>query len=190
MQADIDRILISREQIAQRVRELAEQITGRYRQCPGGLVIVSILSGAIIFLADLIRELPLPMKIGLVGVSSYPGCNTTSQGPELLRQLRVDIRNRHVLVVDDILDSGRTLRYVLDELRQAGPASLSVCVLLQKPGKFPPDLAPDFVGFDIDDVFVVGYGLDYDDQYRNYPDIAVLKRELYAAADKAKTAGA
>ncbi len=132
------------------------------------------------FLADLIRCLPFKMKIGLMTVSRYRGATTRGGETRLLHDLNVEIRDRHVLVVDDILDTGTTLRTVLGELRRRGPSSIRVCVLLRKTSKAPKDLVADFVGFDIEDVFVVGYGLDYDDHYRNWPDIGVLRPELYA----------
>jgi hypoxanthine phosphoribosyltransferase len=119
------------------------------------------------------------MKIGLVTVSSYPGAATASRGATVLADLRGDVRGRHVLVVDDILDTGNTLRSVLERLQSREPASLRTCVLVRKPSKSPPDVRADFVGFDIEDVFVVGYGLDYNDHYRNYPHLGVLRPELY-----------
>ena len=179
MEPDINRILITRQQIADRVKQLAADVAGTYHDNQEGLVLVSILSGAIIFLADLIRQLPMKMKIGLITVSSYAGKTTVSKGPKILRDLNLDITNRHVLVVDDILDTGKTLRLVLAELDDRKPASLRTCVLLRKPDKAPPDVPAHFVGFDIEDVFVVGYGLDYNDHYRNYPHIGVLRPELY-----------
>jgi hypoxanthine phosphoribosyltransferase len=120
------------------------------------------------------------MHIGLMTVSRYRGATTTGGDARIVQEVTVDIRNRHVLVVDDILDTGSTLRTVREQLGQLGPASLRICTLLRKPARAPKDLAPDFVGFDIEDVFVVGYGLDYNNQYRNLPDIAVLKPECYA----------
>jgi len=181
MDSDISRVLFTRQQIARRVEELAGEIARCYEDRPHGLTIVAILSGAMIFLADLIRQLPMRMKIGLITVSSYPGPSVASRGARVLQGLQVDVGGRDVLVVDDILDTGGTLRAVLGHLRTYEPASLRVCVLLRKPAKAPPDLRVDFVGFDVDDVFVVGYGLDYDDHYRNYPDIGVLRPELYRA---------
>ena len=179
MQADIDRILIERHRIAARVEEMGDEIARIYRDAEPSLMIVCVLSGAIIFVADLIRQLPIKMNIGLVTVSSYPGRTTASQGATLLEPMDVDVAGRHVLIVDDILDSGNTLRAVQAELTGQGPASLRTCVLLRKADKAPDDVRVDVVGFDIDDVFVVGYGLDYGGHYRNYPHIAVLKPHLY-----------
>lgn len=180
MEHDIARVLIPREEIARRVAGMADEIARTYSNGDAELTLVTILSGSLIFLADLIRCLPMRMKIGLVTVSSYPGATTASRGAKLLSEIRADIRGRHVLVVDDILDTGNTLRLVIERLRQQGPASLRTCVLLRKPDKAPPDVHADFVGFDIDDVFVVGYGLDFNDLYRNYPHIGILRPELYA----------
>jgi hypoxanthine phosphoribosyltransferase len=181
MRLDLDRILISRERIAQRVRELARSIEQTYLNThDDGLTFVTILSGSLIFLADLIRELPLRMKIGLVTVSSYRGTATQPGELKLLSDFNVDVRGRHVLLIDDILDTGGTLRMVRHHLADAGAKSIRTCVLLRKPSKAPADVAADFVGFDIEDAFVVGYGLDYNDHYRNLPDIGVLKRELYS----------
>lgn len=181
MDNDIERILIRREQIARRVAELADDIARTYKDIgKGGLTLVSILSGSIIFLSDLIRHLPMKMRIGVITVSSYPGARTTSQGPKLQQQqLNIDVAAQHVLIVDDILDTGQTLDVVQQTLRARGPASLRTCVLLRKPGKAPPHVTADFVGFDIENVFVVGYGLDYNDHYRNWPDIGVLRPQLY-----------
>jgi hypoxanthine phosphoribosyltransferase len=176
MQGDIDRIIIRRDRIAARVREMAGEIGALYRDSEQGPMIVAVLSGAIIFVADLIRHLPMKMKIGLITVSSYHG--TESKPAKILQSAHVHVLGRDVLVVDDILDTGQTLRLVLAEIAQRGPASLRTCVLLRKPDRAPADLKPDWVGFDIEDVFVVGYGLDYRGNYRNFPDIAVLKPEL------------
>jgi len=182
MEADIDRILISRDRIAERVREMAAEMGRVYEpDLSGGLTLVAILSGSLIFLADLIRHLPIRMKIGLLTVSSYRGATTEPHRLQMLQELNLDVAGRHVLLVDDILDTGGTLRFVRDQLAKSNPKSMRTCVLLRKPSKAPPDLEADFVGFDIEDAFVVGYGLDYDDHYRNWPDIAVLRKELYAS---------
>src|SRR5262245_27670396 len=134
MRTDLDRILIPRDQIARRVRELAEQIGRTYENEAGdGLTLVTILSGSLIFLADLIRELPLRMKIGLITVSSYRGATTQSRGATILQELNLDVAGRHVLLVDDILDTGGTLRMVRERLVSAGARSVRTCVLLRKP---------------------------------------------------------
>jgi hypoxanthine phosphoribosyltransferase len=178
MDADVDQVLLRREQIDARVRALAAEIAAGYEQDERGLTLVPILSGSIIFLADLIRELPMKMKIALVHLSTYPGRSVTASEPRMVMELAGDVHERHVLIVDDILDTGRTLRHVQDMIRRREPASLRTVVLLRKPAKAPPDVRVDFVGFDIEDLFVVGYGLDFDDHYRNYPHIGVLRAEL------------
>ncbi len=180
MEQDLDRILIPRDKIQERVREMARGIAATYGDECDGLMIVPILAGSIIFLADLIRCLPFKMGIGLMTMSRYRGATTTGGDTQLIHDLNVDIKNRHVLIVDDVLDSGGTLRAVRDQLRHREPASIRICVLLRKTARAPKDLLADFVGFDIEDVFVVGYGLDYNGHYRNWPDIGVLRPELYS----------
>ncbi len=179
MQQDIERILIPRSRIQDRLHELAREIEGVYGDQSEGLIIVPVLAGSIIFTSDLIRCLPFKMKIGLMTISRYRGATTAGGETRLVQDLNLDIRDRHVLVVDDILDTGGTLRVVLSQLALRGPASLRTCVLLRKLAKAPTDFQVEFVGFDIEDVFVVGYGLDYNNHYRNWPDIAVLRPELY-----------
>jgi hypoxanthine phosphoribosyltransferase len=179
MEGDIQRVLIPQEQLARRVREMGHEIAACYPEEDTGLVLVPILAGSIIFLADLIRHLPMKMKLGMMTVSSYAGAVTESKDVSLARDLNVDIADQHVLVIDDILDTGKTLRLVGQRLRERRPRSLRTAVLLRKPAKAPPDVMADFVGFEIEDEFVVGYGLDYDGHYRNYPHIAVLKPDRY-----------
>ena len=157
---------------------MATEIAAVYDADDRGLTLVPILSGSIIFLADLIRELPLKMKIALVQLSTYPGTSVTAHEPRTLLELSGEVRGRHVLVVDDIFDTGRTIRRVRAMLAEQEPVSVRTAVLLRKPTKAPPDMAVDFVGFDVDDLFVVGYGLDYGDHYRNFPHIGVLRPEL------------
>jgi len=172
-----DRIVITKEQLATRVAELANQIAARYRDSSEPLVIVTVLNGAVIFLADLIRGLPMRMKLGLIGVSSYRGVAVASRGARITSRLdpELDLCGQPVLIVDDILDTGGTLRLVQQEVAARGPASIETAVLLRKPGKAPDDIRVQYVGFDVDDEFVVGYGLDYDGQYRNLPYIGVLE---------------
>jgi len=182
MQADIDRILISQETTAARVQELAAQIVADHT--PPKMVgeqeitIVPILTGAMIFCCDLIRHIPFAMKIGLMTVSSYPGSSIRTQGSQVLGQQLGDVRGRHVLLIDDILDSGGTIKAVVPLIRSLGPATVKVCVLLRKDRPEAKEVVADYVGFEIPDEFVVGYGLDYDNYYRNLPDIVTLKREV------------
>ncbi|MFQ5806955.1 MAG: hypoxanthine phosphoribosyltransferase [Phycisphaerae bacterium] len=178
MERDIERILLHHGQIRERVRQMAVEIAAAYDQTGPSLTLVPILSGSIIFLADLIRELPLKMKIALVQMSAYPGRTVVAREPQTVIELSGEVKGRDVLIVDDILDSGRTLRRVLAMIRERRPASLRTAVLLRKIAKTPPDVQVDFVGFDIEDLFVVGYGLDFNDHYRNLPHIGVLRREL------------
>lgn len=182
MQADIERVLISQQQIAHRVAEMARQIVLDHTppRMPGGgeVTLVPILTGAMIFCADLMRHMPIAMQIGLLTVSSYPGTATATQGSNLVGQQLKNVTGRHILVIDDILDSGGTIKLVIGHLQKLEPASVKVCVLLRKDRPSAREVQADYVGFDIPDEFVVGYGLDYDDYYRNLPDIVTLKREV------------
>jgi hypoxanthine phosphoribosyltransferase len=187
MQADIERVLISRQQIEHRIKELAHQIVADHTppRMPGGgeVTLVPILTGAMIFCADLMRHMPIELQIGMMTVSSYPGAATSTQGSSLVGQQLRNVKGRHILLLDDILDSGGTIRLVIPMLEKHEPASIKVCVLLRKDRTTARETQADYVGFDIPDEFVVGYGLDYDDYYRNLPDIVTLKRE---AIDKRK----
>ncbi len=175
MQGQIDRILISQDRIAERVKQLASQITADHSANGGEITIVPIMTGAMIFASDLIRQIPIAMKIGLMMVSSYPGKSTESRGSQMLNSQVGEIAGRHVLVLDDILDSGGTLNMVVPALREKGAASVKSCVLLRKDRATARAVRVDYVGFEIPDAFVVGYGLDYNDYYRNLPDIVTLK---------------
>ena len=184
MEQDIDRVLIPQEQIAARVREMAREIMEDHAPPPDDdavaaeITLVPILTGAMIFCADLMRQLSLRLRIGLLAVSSYPGASLRTQGSSLLGQQLADVRGRHVLLIDDILDSGGTLKLVLPALRAMEPASLKSCVLLRKDRPAAREVAVDYVGFEIPDEFVVGYGLDYNNYYRNLPDIVTLKKSV------------
>jgi len=188
MRDDIERVLIPHQRIAQRVRELGAQITADHTPDgdavangaePPEITLVPILTGAMIFCADLMRELSLKLRIGLLTVSSYPGASLRTQGSNLLGQQLGDVKGRHVLLIDDILDSGGTLKLVVPVLQSMGPASVKVCVLLRKDRPTAREVNADYVGFEIPDEFVVGYGLDYDDYYRNLSDIVTLKPSVY-----------
>lgn len=183
MRGDVERVLISQDRIALRVHELARQITDDHRRVAssngdGELTIVPILTGAMIFCADLIRHIPMAMKIGLLAVTSYPGRSVRSQGSRVIGEMLGDLRGRHVLLVDDILDSGGTVKLVASMLKESGAAGVRTCVLLRKDRPSAREVPVDYVGFEIPDEFVVGYGLDFDNYYRNLPDIVTLKRDV------------
>ena len=183
MHRDIDRILIPQQRIADRVRELAADIVADHAPTDQGetdLSIVPILTGAMIFAADLMRQMPVRMKIGLMTVSSYPGAAVRSQGATVLTRQLKHVAGRRVVLVDDILDSGETLKTVVPILLDVGAISVRTAVLLRKDRPTARAVHADYVGFDIPDEFVVGYGLDYDDYYRNVPDIVTLKAEVIA----------
>ena len=178
MKQDIERILISQERIATRVRELAEQIMADHSGSVSEITLVPILTGAMVFCADLMRQMSLRMRIGLLTVSSYPGTSLRTQGSHLLSQQLGDVRGRHVLLIDDILDSGGTLKLVLPVLQSMKPASVKTCVLVRKDRAVAREAHVDYLGFEIPDEFIVGYGLDYDNYYRNLPDIVTLRKSV------------
>jgi hypoxanthine phosphoribosyltransferase len=166
-------ILIPAERIQERVAELAQQIAADF-QDRRPLTIVGVLTGSLMFLADLVRRLDLPLRIGLIQASSYRGSSTTPGPLHVHAELQPDVSGRHVLLLDDILDTGRTLAQVTQHLQSLGPASVRVAVLLRKKGRQEVPLEPDYCGFEIPNAFVVGYGLDYNDEYRHLPYVAVL----------------
>jgi hypoxanthine phosphoribosyltransferase len=165
-------ILLTADRIQERVAEMARQIALDYRDRP--VTIVGVLTGSLMFLADLVRHLDLPLRIGLIQASSYRGATTTAGKLYVHPDLLPDVRGRHILLLDDILDTGQTLGYLVEHLRQLGVLSIKVAVLLRKQGRQQVKLEPDYCGFDIPDAFVVGYGLDYNDEYRHLPYLAVL----------------
>ena len=168
-------VLVASEDIQAKVRELGERITGDYRE--DKLLLVGILRGAVVFLSDLMRHLELPCEIDFMEVSSY-GTSTQSSGVvRILKDLQEDITGRHVLIVEDIIDTGLTLSYLRRSLLQRKPASLEICALLSKPSRRRVELEVKYLGFEVPDVFVIGYGIDYAGAYRNLPDIHSLKRE-------------
>jgi hypoxanthine phosphoribosyltransferase len=173
-------VLISQQSIARRVRSLARQIekdfTGR------DLVIVALLNGTVVFLADLLRRLALPLRLDFIGVSSY-GAGTTSSGLVFTKELRLDVSGRDILLVDDILDTGKTLARVTARLRRLRPGQIKICVLLDKPSRRVEAVTADYVGFTIPNHFVVGYGLDFAERYRNLPFVGVLHPEMYEHPD-------
>lgn len=175
---DIERVIVSQQVIQARINELAAQISADYAE-NGQLVVVGILKGAFIFLSDLTRRLTVPHRVDFMALSSYGQTATTSGAVRIIMDLRVNVEARHVLVVEDIVDTGYTLHYLLNVLRTRNPASLRSCVLLSKPDRRKVDIPIDYVGFEIPDVWVVGYGLDYAETHRTLPYIGMLKPEVY-----------
>jgi hypoxanthine phosphoribosyltransferase len=166
-------ILIPADRIRERVAELARQVADDYRE-RRPVTIVGVLTGSLMFLADLVRHLDMPLRIGLIQASSYRGPATAAGELRVDPGMLPDVRGRHVLLLDDILDTGRTLEHLVRHVNGLGCASLRVGVLLRKRGRQQVPLEPDYCGFDIPDAFVVGYGLDYNDEYRHLPHVAVL----------------
>ena len=168
-------MLVTSEEIQDKVRELGEHITGDYRG--EDLLLVGILRGAVVFLSDLMRHLELSCEIDFMDVSSY-GTGTSSSGVvRILKDLEEDITDRHVLIVEDIIDTGLTLSYLLRILRARKPASLEICTLLSKPSRRQANIDVKYLGFEVPDEFVVGYGIDFAGRYRNLRDIRALKSE-------------
>ena len=173
---EVETILITEADLAKRVETLAQQIEKDYTGKE--MVIVSLLNGTVMFLADLIRNISLPLRLDFIGVSSY-GAGTESGDLVFTKELRLDVHGRDVLLVDDILDTGRTLHRVLGKLRKLKPREIKTCVLLDKPERRVETVEADYVGFKIPNQFVVGYGLDFAERYRNLPFVGVLKPEIY-----------
>lgn len=179
MDDDMAKILITSAEIQARVSEIGQQIARDYAPL-GDLLLVGVLKGCMIFMVDLARAIPFPLAIDFIATSSY-GHSTQSSGVvRLLKDLDTDISGRHVLIVEDIIDSGLTLEYLRSQLLRRNPASLRICALLNKPDRRIADVPVDYLGFDIPNEFVVGYGLDYGERYRNLPYIGVLRQEIYS----------
>lgn len=178
-EADLETILVSREKIKTRVAELGIELSEHYQG--KDVTIVSILSGALIFTADLIRSCDFPTRLDCLRAESYGNATAAQTPPRITNPLKTDIKDHHVLVVDDILDSGNTLKAIIAHLEKLFPASLKTCVLLDKPARHEKSFSADFCGFSIPDQFVVGYGLDFAERYRSLPCIGVLRKELQDA---------
>lgn len=175
---DISEVLYSREDIAKLIEKLGSQINKDYSN--RNLLLVSILKGSVIFMADLMRSITIPCKIDFMAVSSY-GSGTTSTGAvKIIKDLDTNLEGFDVLIVEDILDSGKTLSYIIELLKSRNPNSLKICTLFDKPDRRQVELYPDYKGAEVPDEFIVGYGLDYDEKYRNLPFVAVLKPCIYS----------
>lgn len=178
MDKDIEQILLSEEQIQNRIRELGEILTAEYAD--KNPVIVGVLKGVVVFYADMIRQIKVPCQLDFMWLSSYSGTNST--GKMLVRQdVTADIQGRHVLILEDIFDTGSSLEFTVNHLKEKHPASIKICTLLDKPERRREGvtLQADYVGFTIPNAFVVGYGLDYNEKYRNLPYVGILKPEVY-----------
>ena len=178
MQADIDHWLIGRDELEKRVAELGARITEDYRG--KDVLMVGILKGAGVFFSDLIRHVDIPVAIDFMAISSYGSATKSSGVVRILKDLDNAISGRHVIIVEDIVDTGKTLAFLKETLLARGAASLKICTLLDKPDRRQVEIEADYFGFVIPNEFVVGYGLDYAEKYRNLPDIGVLKPEVYA----------
>ncbi len=174
----IDEILISPDALQERIAELGAQISSDYAE--QDLILIAVLKGSILFMSDLMRHIVVPHSIDFMATSSYGDAFDSSGVVRILKDLDVSIEGRNVLIVEDIVDTGRTLSYLTRILRARQPASLEICALLDKRSRREVDVPVKYIGFDIPDKFVLGYGLDFVEKYRNLPYIAVLKRKLYA----------
>lgn len=177
MHKDLESILIPREEIAAKVAELGRQISTDYEGQE--LLAICVLKGAIIFTADLLRHLTIDVTLDSISVSSYGKATHSSGVVRFLKDLDESVEGRHVLVIEDIIDTGLTLKYLAENLQSRKPKSLRICTLLDKPSRRQVDLKPDYLGFTIPDSFVVGYGLDFAQKYRHLPDVGILKPEIY-----------
>jgi len=174
----VDRILVSEESLGRRIAELGKTLSADY--AGKDLVLVCVLKGGVTFLTDLMRHITVPHEIDFMAISSYGTGQRESTGAvRLILDLKTDIAGRDVLIVEDIVDTGQTMDYLLRLFHARGPASLRVCTLLNKPSRRTVEVTLDYVGFDIPDEFVLGYGLDFDEKFRNLPFVAVLKKEYY-----------
>ncbi len=177
MKNKIKKIILTEEQIRKRVGELVREINDDFRG--KDLVIVALLKGSIVFLADLVRGFDREISFDFIGVKSYGDSTQPSDNIVLDKELSIDIRDRNVLLIDDILDTGKTAKWILKYLKKFSPRQVKLCVLLNKQSRRRVDIQPDYCGFDVGDEFIVGYGLDYADRYRNLPYIAVLSSSEY-----------
>ncbi len=178
MEKDIEKVLISEEEIKKIVSDLGARISEDYKD--KNLLMVSVLKGSVVFMADLMRAVTIPCRIDFMSVSSYGSGAKTSGVVKIIKDLDLNLEGYDLLVVEDILDSGKTLDYLLKVLKQRNPASIKICTFLDKPERRQVNLFADYSGTTVPDEFVVGYGLDYDEKYRNLPYVGALKRSVYS----------
>lgn len=177
MTGDIERILVTEEELAARIARLGAEVSDYYRDKK--LLMVSVLKGSVVFMADLMRAITIPVRIDFMSVSSYGSGTKTTGVVRIIKDLEIDITGYDLLIVEDILDSGMTLDYLIDILKQREPRSIRIMTLLDKPDRRRADVRADYTGFTIPDDFVVGYGLDYNEKYRNLPYVGILKPKVY-----------
>lgn len=181
MREDIKEILLSKEQLEEIVSKLGKQISEDYKD--KNLMLVSVLKGSVVFMADIMRSITIPCEIDFMAVSSYGKGTKTSGNVKIIKDLDRSVENMDLLIVEDILDSGRTLSYLSDLLRQRNANSIKICTLLDKPDRREADIKADYFGAVIPDAFVVGYGLDYAERYRNLPYVGILKPSVYGGEE-------
>ena len=176
--AALESVLVSEAEIKKRLKKLGAEIMELYGEQE--ITVIAVINGAILFTADLLRNIDNPIRLDCIRISSYRNETRSTDKPQVLGNLSLDLSNRHVLLIDDILDTGKTLSLIVSMIKKLHPASVRTCVLLDKRGRREVEFEADFVGFQIPDKFVVGYGLDFDERYRNLPFVGVLKPEVYA----------
>jgi hypoxanthine phosphoribosyltransferase len=180
MKNDIQEVLFSEAEIKSRVSTIAQKLAVDYKH--KNLTVIGVLNGSLVFLSDLIRQMPLPVKIDTIKANTYSGASTTAAAvTEIIHNINVNVKDEHVLIVDDILDTGKTLSGIIRMLTEYSPLSIKVCVLLNKRARREREIEPDYCCFEIEDKFVVGFGLDFDNRYRNLPYVAVLRDSVMTA---------
>ena len=177
---DIEKVVSTEEEIRAKIRELGQRITEDYKDAKETIYCVGILKGAVVFYTDLVREIDLPVHFDFMIASSYGNGTSTSGTVKILKDLDYDVEGKHLIIIEDIIDSGTTMNYLMKYFRERKPKSVKLCALLSKPSRRTVDVSIDYCGFEIPDEFIVGYGLDYAEKYRNLPFIGVLKPEIYA----------
>lgn len=180
MNDDIAKVIFTEEQLKAKVEELGAKITADYQDAQEDIFCVGILKGASVFYTDLVREINLPVKFDFMIASSYGNGTSTTGAVKILKDLDYDIEGKHLIVIEDIIDSGTTMNYLLKYFQKRGAKSVRLCALLSKPSRRTVDVKIDYCGYEVPDEFIVGYGLDYAEVYRNLPYIGVLKPEIYA----------
>ena len=180
MNTDLEKVILSADEINTRVQEIAVEINQNYEDSVREVILITLLDGAIVFTADLIRHLSVPIRLDCIRVSSYGNSTNPETAPRILGSMKSDVQDKHVLLVDDILDTGNTMKKVVNEVSAQKPASLRTCVFLDKPERRQNNFQADWSGFSIPDEFVVGYGLDYAGRYRELPYLGTLRPEIYS----------